>query len=316
MRSTLRMVIGYLQAHLHEDFRWGYYLSAGGFLLISLLLNYYLIPGKTVEVWMVFKLYEQERLMLAYMLFYGLPYGVSVVLYAAFHRRWDIFRQREFWLRSLFILAVLSFDAGFYYLRLLLRDMDGPTLYVMRKYASNLSSALSAFIPLLLFYLWRDRQEGSFYGLRLQRDDLRPYLWLLLAMVPVVAGASFTEGFQDYYPSLKPERAARWDGLPLWATMAIFEFVYAFDFIWTELLFRGFMVIGMVRVLGTGAVLPMAAVYCYRHFAKPFGEAASSIIGGYILGVMALHSRHIMGGILIHVGIALLMEFFAILHRL
>jgi hypothetical protein len=42
----------------------------------------------------------------------------------------------------------------------------------------------------------------------------------------------------------------------------IYELCYGWDFVPTELMFRGFLVIGMVRVLGHGAVLPMV-VLCH-----------------------------------------------------
>jgi len=42
------------------------------------------------------------------------------------------------------------------------------------------------------------------------------------------------------------------------------------------------------------------------------GEAISSFFGGFILGVHALEKRNIFGGIVIHVGIAYLMEIAAI----
>jgi hypothetical protein len=47
------------------------------------------------------------------------------------------------------------------------------------------------------------------------------------------------------------------------------------------------------------------------HFGKPMGEAVSSIFGGFILGVIALYSRSILGGVIIHLGVAWLMEFTA-----
>jgi membrane protease YdiL (CAAX protease family) len=75
-----------------------------------------------------------------------------------------------------------------------------------------------------------------------------------------------------------------------------------------ELLFRGFMVIGMASVLGRAAVVPMVVTYCFLHFGKPAGEAVSSIFGGFILGVIAYETRSIWGGIIIHVGIAWAME--------
>ena len=83
-----------------------------------------------------------------------------------------------------------------------------------------------------------------------------------------------------------------------------------------EFFFRGFLVIGMISLLGRGAVLPMACVYCFLHFGKPMGEAISSIFGGYILGVVAYETRGIWGGVIVHVGIAWLMELAAFTQKL
>jgi hypothetical protein len=52
----------------------------------------------------------------------------------------------------------------------------------------------------------------------------------------------------------------------------------------------------------------MAVIYCQLHFGKPLGEAISSIFGGYILGVISYQTKNIWGGVLVHVGIAWLME--------
>lgn len=317
MQTSFTQLIHDLRDHLRREFHLGYYLTVAAILGLALWFNYSYWGDAPFERWMVRRFYGQEWLMLLYLPFYAVPYYLTTLAYAYFHDRWDIFRQREFWLRSLFLLAVLSFDAGFYYLRWLVQEVQDPAaVYVLRRWLANLNSIFAMAIPLWLFWRWRDREMGHFYGLTLRGTDLRPYLLLLLLMVPVVLGASFTEDFQTYYPLLKPERAARWLALPAWASMAIYEVVYALDFVWTELIFRGFMIIGMAEVMGAGAVLPMASVYCFRHFAKPWGESVSSIFGGYILGVIALRQRHIAGGVLIHMGIALLMELFALLHRL
>ena len=71
----------------------------------------------------------------------------------------------------------------------------------------------------------------------------------------------------------------------------------------------------LARYLGAYAVYPMVAVYCYIHFGKPFAEALGSIFGGYILGVISLESRSVMGGVLIHIGVALGMEILAFAQR-
>ena len=55
----------------------------------------------------------------------------------------------------------------------------------------------------------------------------------------------------------------------------------------------------------------MVVWYATIHFGRPLGETVSSLIGGYILGVLALSTRSIWGGLLIHIGVAWLMEAFA-----
>jgi membrane protease YdiL (CAAX protease family) len=96
-------------------------------------------------------------------------------------------------------------------------------------------------------------------------------------------------------------------------TALLYELCYGWDFVPTELIFRGFLVIGMSRVLGRGAVLPMVVWYCTVHFGRPVGETISSLFGGYLLGVLALSTRSIWGGLLIHIGIAWGMELAAFL---
>jgi len=62
------------------------------------------------------------------------------------------------------------------------------------------------------------------------------------------------------------------------------------------------------RILGGHVVLPMVATYMFLHYGKPLAESISSVFGGYILGIISLYTRKIWGGIMIHVGIAWLME--------
>jgi membrane protease YdiL (CAAX protease family) len=171
-------------------------------------------------------------------------------------------------------------------------------------------------IPILLFYYWKERDEKHIYGLQSKNFDKKPYIILLLLMIPLIVAASFTKGFQIQYPMYKTSDAHLYFNVPEWVTTAGYEVAYGFDFVSVEFLFRGFMVIGMMTVLGRGAVLSMAVVYCFLHFGKPAGEAISSIFGGYILGVVAYETKSIWGGIMIHIGIAWSMELTAYLQHL
>ena len=88
----------------------------------------------------------------------------------------------------------------------------------------------------------------------------------------------------------------------------LFELSYGSDFFTIELFFRGFLVLAFARWAGRDAILPMALFYCTIHFGKPVGECISSYFGGIILGVVILNTRSLFGGLLVHLGIAWLME--------
>ncbi|MFN2439030.1 MAG: CPBP family intramembrane glutamic endopeptidase [Chitinophagaceae bacterium] len=157
-----------------------------------------------------------------------------------------------------------------------------------------------------LFIVWRvlDRQQ-EFYGLTLQNFVARPYLIMLLIMIPLIAIASTQPDFLAMYPKLKTiqlgEEIGGWQKL-------LYELSYGSDFFTIELFFRGFLVLAFSKWVGKDAILPMAIFYCTIHFGKPLGECISSFFGGIILGVVILHTRTIFGGLMVHLGIAWLME--------
>ena len=60
----------------------------------------------------------------------------------------------------------------------------------------------------------------------------------------------------------------------------------------------------------------MAVTYMCVHLGKPDLELCSSIIGGYILGILAYRTHHLWGGIVIHLGIAMFFELIGMLRLL
>ncbi|MEO0899935.1 MAG: hypothetical protein AAFY71_26210 [Bacteroidota bacterium] len=315
-QESFKKLLAYFPAHWKEEFNLGYYLSTLIFLAVSVYVNYTYLDNYTVERWLQLGFgnkewkFGNEITILFYFLFYAIPYYVTIFLYMAWHRNWDMLRSGEFWLRSFFIILVLSFDAAFYYHTPIWKSFESPAARRLGfKILGNMTSILGIFLPLFLFYMWRDRRRmNSFYGLSFKGFDYKPYVILMACMVPLVVAASYTEGFKNYYPTLKYHHIRSLEDIPIWLAYVMYETVYALDFIWTEVSFRGFMVIGMASSAGVASVGSMSSVYCYRHFAKPMGESISSIFGGYILGVIALRSNNVMGGVFVHMGIALLME--------
>jgi hypothetical protein len=183
------------------------------------------------------------------------------------------------------------------------------------KVAINLISIFTILLPLWIFSQFFERNETRLYGLAPRHFDTRPYFQLIMIMVPILAAASFHSSFHRTYPLYKSSTVHTFLGIPEWVAVLGYEAAYGFDFITVELLFRGFMVIGMIEILGRNSILPMAATYCFLHFGKPPGEAISSAMGGYILGVIAYETKSIWGGVIVHVGIAWMMELIAFLQK-
>jgi hypothetical protein len=150
--------------------------------------------------------------------------------------------------------------------------------------------------------------KESFFGLTIKSFNWKPYLIMLLIMVPLIAAASTQPDFLNMYPRLKDVDSVLYNVKNNWFYHLIHELSYGTDFISVELFFRGFLVLAFVKIAGKDAILPMACFYCTIHFGKPLGECISSYFGGMILGVVVFHTRSIIGGLMVHLGIAWLME--------
>ena len=93
-----------------------------------------------------------------------------------------------------------------------------------------------------------------------------------------------------------------------WFHKLLFELSYGSDFFGIEIFFRSFLILAFVRWAGMDAILPMTCFYCTIHFGKPLGECISSYFGGLLLGIVVYNTRSIYGGLIVHLGIAWLME--------
>ena len=160
---------------------------------------------------------------------------------------------------------------------------------------------------LFAFWKWFDKDQ-AFYGIKNTGIDWKPYLLMLLIMIPLIAAASTQPDFLAVYPKLNTITGLEKElGLQWWHKL-LFELSYGTDFISIELFFRGFLILAFIKWAGKDAILPMACFYCTIHFGKPLGECISSYFGGIILGVVVYHTRSILGGLLVHLGIAWMME--------
>jgi len=120
--------------------------------------------------------------------------------------------------------------------------------------------------------------------------------------------ASTQPDFLATYPKMKEIIPLHDGATPGWFYKLLFQLSYGSDFFSVEIFFRGFLIIGFIKWVGKDAILPMACFYCTIHFGKPLGECISSYFGGLLLGIVAYNTRSIYGGLIVHLGIAWLME--------
>jgi membrane protease YdiL (CAAX protease family) len=135
------------------------------------------------------------------------------------------------------------------------------------------------------------------------------HLWIYLLMfaliLPAVIEASMTASFRHTYPFY---RLANRSQLDLWT----WEALYAAQFISLEFFFRGFLLQGLRKAMGANAIFVMIVPYCMIHYGKPLPETLGAIGAGVILGTLAMRTRSIWGGVLIHIGVAVTMDVLAL----
>lgn len=169
--------------------------------------------------------------------------------------------------------------------------------------------SIAVYVTVPVVYARVTHQPIRSYGLSLTLLR-REWLWFAGAVPVLIAAVWFfsaEERFADTYPFYDP--ADSWSALLLW------EAVYGLTFVALEFFFRGFLVFAGLRVLGIHAVPVMAFTYCLIHLAKPMPEAVSSLIGGLILGYLALRFRSILVGVAAHLTIAWGMDGAVLLRR-
>jgi hypothetical protein len=308
----MKKFFGYIKDFHKDYFNLKLYLTVALFITVLITLNYTF----RIEKGFINSFYDSPiRGVLFFFVHAFTFYSVLYIIYLFDKSR--ISFTREFWIKSLIGFSLLALSRAMpHYLASYISDKyPVETSQFIFKIIINSTCWIFIFGTLCLVKLFFDRNDGAgIYGLRFKNVNFKIYFILLFIMVPLVFFASFLQDFIDYYPVYKRtggDSFALYYHLPEYISKISFEFFYISSFLNTELFFRGFLIIGLAQFIGKNAVLAMAASYCALHFGKPVGETISSVFGGYILGILALYSRNIWGGVFIHGGTALLMEIFA-----
>lgn len=147
-------------------------------------------------------------------------------------------------------------------------------------------------------------------GLRVRGfiDHLWIYGLCLAVVLPAMWIVSRQPDFGTYYPFYKQSSRSYFD-------LLAWEAIYFAQFFGLELFFRGLWLGSMRRSLGSGAIFSMAVPYCMIHFGKPYLEVNGAIVAGIVLGSLAMRTKSIYAGFLVHITVALSMDLLALSHR-
>ncbi len=291
----MKSILGFLKDYIFNIDKRAFYFSAL-FAGIFIFINYYFHLNKSISSLGFFEKFIAWYLI--FLLAFTLPYFIS------------FFFKKHYPLNLQFYLLLIIAPALFAWkisasLPFPISTDNYENIYWNKVLYWPVKLLIVSFLLFLVWWVFKG--DKSLYGLRIKTLNWKPYLLMLAIMVPLIAVASTQPDFLLVYPKLKNVHflSEKQNGI---GYKFLYELSYGSDFFTIELFFRGFLVIAFARWVGKDAILPMAVFYCTIHFGKPLGECISSFFGGIILGVITFHTRSIYGGLIVHLGIAWMME--------
>ena len=318
----LEKIIEYIKDFRKHYFKWSEFIVALIVLTGFCLFMYYqYIPYQNVKHSLLkswwYKAYFADHVFLYHFTLYLTPLLFGYLISSIVHKKWDNWKNPKFIMLLIFGVAIFSFRSNITYL---LNDYfvgsDYEHILWLKSILGTIFRGIFLFSCIWVYWFFVDRKNQPFYGFTLKNYKLKPYLIMLGIMIPLIIGASFLPDFLTSYPRVgkfESLNLANGEHLKYFLT---FEFIYGLDFFSIEFFFRGFMILAFVGIVGPRAIIPMAYIYFVIHWGKPMGELISSFFGGTLLGIIAYYSRSIVGGIIVHVGIAWMMEIGAFISKL
>lgn len=307
-KSVVREVVDFFReitTFVREDFLWSKYLFSAiiaiGMIVGQVYFNIYdvlLAPS-----------YKNGTSMICVPAFQISVYLLVLLPTLFMHGEMWRLKSWQAWLFPILLVGVMGEGQAFHAYKEWIMNTD---FYFKEKfYLQNVCSYLIrsvCVVSFLFLFKWATTGRFGLYGMTRSARYIRVYMLIFLFLLPMFIAVSSTPQFQTFYPRVCIVPYSGVFGWQDWKAVSFFEIAYANDFLAVESMYRGALVVGLSKWLGPRAVLPMALTYLSVHLGKPDLELCSSVIGGYILGILAYRTQHLWGGIIIHLGIAMLFE--------
>jgi membrane protease YdiL (CAAX protease family) len=170
---------------------------------------------------------------------------------------------------------------------------------------NGLALVVLGLLPLLVIKLsFRDRLSDYGLGLGDTRYNLGFVLFGLLVVVPLMYLSSRRPEYRMLYPLIRSHPGS----VPLFALACGLYLLYYAGY---EVLFRGFLLFGSERRLGTWpAILVTTLATTLVHVTRPASEYAAAFVAGLVFGYVALRTRSIWGVLVLHFLAGVSLDFF------
>lgn len=300
----MNLIFRYIKDFYTKEFNWLYFLVIIIMMGCIIYFNYW----HGLEKKYIYKTNDKAGNLFRSYLLYLIPFAAAFFLQLLFFKNCTYLNNRWFWIILFLAPAFFAMRVNFtFHQKWILQHWSGADRIFYLYCINWVVRVIVLLVPVYIVWLIKDKSIQPFYGTK-ALTDINAYLIMLLIMVPLIGLASTQADFLNVYP-----KAKLLNNIPMhswvdkWRYL-VFELCYGFDFISIEFFFRGFLILALLNICGLHCIIPVACFYCTIHLGKPMGEAISSFWGGTLLGIIAYNTGSIWGGLIIHLGIAWMME--------
>jgi len=155
-------------------------------------------------------------------------------------------------------------------------------------------------LPALISTVWLKRDLHEF---GLQRGDTRRGLRMVGMGLPLALLIAYLAA-RD--PFIRAEYPLAKGVMPHLALFALVEACYLVYYLGWEFFFRGFMLFGLQRHYGPlAAILIQVIPSTLAHIGKPYSETWAALLGGLVLGYIAIRTRSIFYPMVLHAAVGI-----------